>query len=110
MVIVIYQQVKYFHHPHSIQIIPTIDKLEEEEEETREEDLEMISSDNFNFIEGLIRIPTSLTIDTSGVSDPNTRIDYNPLDSRLQEGLIETLATLLRVFDLVLKVKKQNGM
>jgi hypothetical protein len=70
----------------------------------------MISPDNFNFIKGLIRIPTSLTIDTSGVSDPNTRIDYNPLDSRLQEGLIETLATLLRVFDLVLKVKKQNGM
>ncbi len=59
---------------------PTIDKLEEE---TKEENLEMISPDNFNFIQGLIPIPTSLTIDTSGVSDPNTRIDYNPLDSRL---------------------------
>ncbi len=102
----IYQQVKYYHHPHSIQSVQQLTNLKKR----KEENLEMISPDNFNFIEGLIRIPTSLTIDTSGVSDPNTRIDYNPLDSRLQEGLIETLATLLRVFDLVLKVKKQNGM
>jgi len=109
MVIMIYQQVKYYHHTHSIQSVQQSTNLKKRKKR-RNKNLEMISPDNFNFIKGLIRIPTSLTIDTSGVSDPNTRIDYNPLDSRLQEGLIETLATLLRVFDLVLKVKKQNGM
>jgi len=43
-------------------------------EERRDDDFEMFLLKSFNLRDGLIRTPTSLTIDTIGVSDPNIRI------------------------------------